>query len=219
MGLSAPGVDSRGPLTKPNSNLKQDPASVISSKSRKKVHTNAGGGVVRSVFVTACGNFGLAGSSNGRIVMWNMQSGIRRRTFDVGRLDSVTSGDLSSRAKGKGKSTDRPVTGIAVDPLNRILVAATLDGTINVSVHLLFRVTWGSIFGPKFFNFHTTKLESVLRLPSSAVSLQLQPDSGLLAVICDDMTVRLVDLETRRLVREYTGFKGRILDIVSFLIA
>lgn len=42
----------------------------------------------------------------------------------------------------------------------------------------------------------------------------LQRDSGLLAVICDDLVVRIVDIETRRTVRELKGFRGRILDVV-----
>lgn len=53
-------------------------------------------------------------------------------------------------------------------------------------------------------------------LPSTAVSILLHRDSGLLAVICDDMTVRIIDIETRRVVRELKGFHGRILDIVRF---
>jgi hypothetical protein len=67
----------------------------------------------------------------------------------------------------------------------------------------------------QFFDFHTRTLDHVLCLPSAANSLLLQPDSGLLAVTCDDLTVRLVDLETKRVVREYSGFRGRILDVVS----
>lgn len=52
-------------------------------------------------------------------------------------------------------------------------------------------------------------------LPSSVVSIVLQKESGLLAVTCDDLIVRLVDVETQRVVREMTGFRGRILDLVS----
>lgn len=54
-------------------------------------------------------------------------------------------------------------------------------------------------------------------LPSTAVSILLQRDSGLLAVVCDDVVVRIIDIETRRIVRELTGFHGRILDIVGLL--
>lgn len=70
----------------------------------------------------------------------------------------------------------------------------------------------------QFFDFHTTKLEHTLTLPSTAVSILLHRDSGLLAVICDDMVVRVVDVETRRVVRELGGFRARVLDIVSGLL-
>lgn len=54
-------------------------------------------------------------------------------------------------------------------------------------------------------------------LPSTAVSILLHRDSGLLAIVCDDMAVRIVDIETHRVVRELGGFRGRILDIVGHL--
>ena len=54
-------------------------------------------------------------------------------------------------------------------------------------------------------------------LPSAATSILLHRDSGLLAVICDDLVLRIVDIETRRIVREMKGFRGRILDVVRDL--
>ncbi len=66
----------------------------------------------------------------------------------------------------------------------------------------------------QFFDFHTTKIESEVQMPSSVTALALNRDSGLLLVVCDDLVVRLVDIETRRIVRELRGFKGRILDAV-----
>jgi hypothetical protein len=71
----------------------------------------------------------------------------------------------------------------------------------------------------QFFDFQTTKLEYTLVLPSTAPSILLHRDSGLLAIICDDMVVRIVDIETRRIVRELTGFQSRALDIVSYVTA
>lgn len=59
------------------------------------------------------------------------------------------------------------------------------------------------------------KLEYTLIIPSAIVSILLQRDSDLLAVVCDDMVVRVIDIETRRIVRELGGFRGRVLDIVS----
>ncbi|KIK59596.1 hypothetical protein GYMLUDRAFT_85896 [Collybiopsis luxurians FD-317 M1] len=149
-------------------------------------------GSAKSVCVTACGNFGLVSSSTGIIHMWNMQSGIRRRTFDIGACPPEVSGRFRAAEKD---TKERSVTGLTTDPLNTILIASTLDGTIN------------------FFDFHTAKLEHTLVLPSTAVSITLQRDSGLLAVVCDDMVVRLLDIETRTIVREFGGFRGRILDL------
>ena len=45
--------------------------------------------------------------------------------------------------------------------------------------------------------------------------MTLQRDSGLLAITCDDLIVRLLDTETHRIVREFSGFSGRVLDLVS----
>ncbi|KAJ6525623.1 Utp21 specific WD40 associated putative domain-containing protein [Mycena capillaripes] len=148
-------------------------------------------GSVKSVCVTACGNFGLASSSTGSVHMWNLQSGIKRKTFDIGPCPP----DVASRFQTGKKKEGRSVTGLASDALNTTVIASTLDGTIN------------------FFDFHTTKLEHTLTLPSTAVSILLHRDSGLLAVVCDDMVVRVVDVETRRIVRELGGFRARVLDI------
>ncbi|KAJ7063493.1 Utp21 specific WD40 associated putative domain-containing protein [Mycena amicta] len=148
-------------------------------------------GSVKSVCITACGNFGLASSSTGSVHLWNLQSGILRKTFDIGPCPV----ELMNRLQQGKRKEGRSVTGLATDPLNTTVIASTLDGTIN------------------FFDFHTTKLEQTLTLPSTAVSIMLHRDSGLLAVVCDDMVVRIVDIETRRIVRELGGFRGRILDI------
>lgn len=59
---------------------------------------------------------------------------------------------------------------------------------------------------------------AILPLESSVTALELHRDSGLLAVTCDDLAIRLVDIETRRVVRELRGFKGRILDVVRLSI-
>ncbi|KAJ7775037.1 Utp21 specific WD40 associated putative domain-containing protein [Mycena metata] len=148
-------------------------------------------GSVKAVCVTACGNFGLASSSTGSVNMWNLQSGIKRKTFDIGPCPP----DVASRFQNGKKKDGRNVTGLACDALNTTVIASTLDGTIN------------------FFDFHTTKLEHTLSLPSTAVSILLHRDSGLLAIVCDDMVVRVVDIETRRVVRELGGFRARVLDI------
>ena len=54
-----------------------------------------------------------------------------------------------------------------------------------------------------------------ISVPASITAILLQRDNGLVALTCDDLTVRIVDIETRRVVRELTGFRGRVLDLVS----
>lgn len=76
----------------------------------------------KAVCVSACGNFGLAGTSGGRIEMWNMQSGLRRKSYE-----------LPKAIKHKGPAVMN-VTGLATDALNRLVIASTLDGTINVRI-------------------------------------------------------------------------------------
>ncbi|KAL5635715.1 hypothetical protein ACGC1H_004506 [Rhizoctonia solani] len=132
-------------------------------------------GAIKAVCVSACGNFGFIGTTKGVVQAYNMQSGLKRRTYVVGK--------------------DQTVTGIATDALNRVLVASTLSGSIH------------------FFDFHTTAKLDQLDIPSTAVSIELQRDSELLAIICDDLTVRIADIETRKVVRELKGFGARVLDV------
>ncbi|KAF8809021.1 Utp21-domain-containing protein [Phlegmacium glaucopus] len=163
-----------------------------SHKSKNKGKDLGNIGSIKAVCVTACGNFALASSSAGQINMWNMQSGIQRKSYTLGPCPP----DVAARFySGTVKRSDRSMTGLATDSLNSLVIASTLDGTLN------------------FFDFQTTKLEYTLVLPSTAPSILLHRDSGLLAIICDDMVVRIVDIETRRIVRELTGFQSRILDI------
>jgi U3 small nucleolar RNA-associated protein 21 len=96
------------------------------------------------VCVSACGNFGLAASSTGVIGLWNMQSGIHRRSFDIGPAPREVLGRSihlrqSAAAAGGSKkrsSENRAISGLATDALNRVVIASTLDGTLNVSFSL-----------------------------------------------------------------------------------
>ncbi|KAI5824692.1 Utp21-domain-containing protein [Schizophyllum commune Tattone D] len=202
-----------------------------------------GEGVVKATALTACGTFALAGGAGGVVRMWNAQSGVLRRVFKVGDLgnkgDTGATGSSGLGAASSSSSTryrkqsDRTITGIATDALNTVLVASTLDGTIN------------------FFDFHTADLLHTLTItplsqsttssnsasstsfatastshasytsnpytpsptPPAITALHLHRDSGLLAVPCDDLAVRVVDLETRAVVRVLRGFGGRIMDV------
>jgi hypothetical protein len=78
------------------------------------------------VHVSACGNFGFAASSKGVVAAWNLQSGIKRKTFTL----PPPPADCAPMFRDGKK--DRVVVGIACDALNRVVVVATMDGTINV---------------------------------------------------------------------------------------
>jgi U3 small nucleolar RNA-associated protein 21 len=68
--------------------------------------------------------------------MWNMQSGIKRRTFKLGVCPPEGANRIHSNNSENEK--ERSVVGIAVDPLNVTVVLCTMDGTVNVrsSFHL-----------------------------------------------------------------------------------
>jgi U3 small nucleolar RNA-associated protein 21 len=64
--------------------------------------------------------------------MWNMQSGLKRKKFDAGPCPPGVSSRFNIRAVSKKQTECRSVTGLATDALNRLAIASTLDGTINV---------------------------------------------------------------------------------------
>lgn len=84
--------------------------------------------IAQAVCVTACGNFGIVSSSTGAIRMYNMQSGIYRKTFDIGPCPAR----VPNRSSTSRRKAERCVTGLASDALDRTVIASTLDGTVNV---------------------------------------------------------------------------------------
>jgi len=68
------------------------------------------GGIVKSVCISHCGNFGLVGSANGGIGVFNLQSGIPRKRYVLHK---------------------KSVTGLAIDGMNRRMVSCGLDGLIG----------------------------------------------------------------------------------------
>ena len=67
------------------------------------------------------------------IQAWNMQSGIRRKTYTIGPPPPEIAARFHSSEK------ERPVNGLATDSLNKLLIASTYDGTINASEYPLLR--------------------------------------------------------------------------------
>lgn len=170
----------------------------LSASAQRKIIAEA-----RTACVSACGNFGLIGNSEGLVEVYNMQSYAHRRTFDTRPLDPMgpakakefPAGSRKAQAALNARVKGSAVTGVATDALNRFVIISTMDG----------KLSW--------YDFTSTELLHRTTISTSGISsIQLHRDSNLLLVISDDLVVRLVDIETRRVVREFVGFRGRILD-------
>jgi U3 small nucleolar RNA-associated protein 21 len=66
--------------------------------------------------------------------MWNMQSGAHRKSFKIGPCPEGVHTKYR-RPPGKQRNEERSVTGLATDSLNKVAIASTLDGTVNVRAH------------------------------------------------------------------------------------
>ncbi|KAI9595640.1 Utp21 specific WD40 associated putative domain-containing protein [Syncephalis fuscata] len=133
---------------------------------------------IKSVTLSACGNFVFFGLTSGAIEMYNTQSGIFRRalTGDHGHKKSVTS--------------------IASDSINHSIYSTSLDGTV------------------KFWSFSTGELQYTLPIESPITGMCINRENELLVIASDDLCLRVIDAQTRRVVREFHGHTNRITDFV-----
>jgi U3 small nucleolar RNA-associated protein 21 len=155
---------------------------------------------VSAVAMTACGTFAIIGSTGGGIDMYNLQSGIHRQRFPpklspsqakLLRLREVQANDGTHVAR---KHHDT-VTGIVIDVLNQTVVSCSLDGSI------------------RFWDFATGLENERLVLGTCApVALRYNATSGLASFACDDLCIRILDIETKKIVRELWGCVGQIYD-------
>lgn len=139
--------------------------------------------------------------------MFNLQSGIHRQRFpsaltprQAQKLKSMhASGDFdptSQRfATGEGKHK-KAISGLMIDALNRTVISCGLDGKI------------------KFWDFLTGCLQDEIDwYPTAAIiSSQHYRPNDLIALNCDDLAIRVVDAETKKLIRELWGCAGQVSD-------
>jgi U3 small nucleolar RNA-associated protein 21 len=169
------------------------------------------GGNVSSVAISPCGTFALVGSELGSMDMFNLQSGQHRQHFPakltpaqarklkiqkLNGLDDIPANITLKRfSGGQGKHT-KAVTGMIVDSMNRTIVSCSLDGKV------------------KFWDFSSGNLVDELDwYPMSAVTgIRYHAPSDLIALACNDMSLRVVDIETKKTVREFWGCKQGIND-------
>jgi U3 small nucleolar RNA-associated protein 21 len=139
---------------------------------------------VKAVNISHCGNFGMIGSAGGLIDMYNMQSGLHKRTF--GHRDARHS---------------KAVTGIVSDNTNRYVISISLDQTL------------------RFWDFQTGRLIYTMSFSSPITLVSIHKPSELLAIACDDLSIKVVDMDTRKVVREFVGHTNRITDFCFSLDA
>ncbi|KAF2687199.1 Utp21-domain-containing protein [Lentithecium fluviatile CBS 122367] len=158
---------------------------------------------VKSVTMSPCGTFALVGSVGGAIDMYNLQSGQHRQRFPARlspaeakrmKLQQLQSEDATAVAippgspkftKGQGRHKGA-VTGLAVDGLNHVVISCGGDGKV------------------KFWDFATGILQHEIDWYPMAkiIGLRHHRNSDLIALSCDDGSIRVVDIETKKLVRE-----------------
>lgn len=171
------------------------------------------GSNVSTVSISSCGTFAVVGSVNGSIDMYNLQSGLHRQRYpsrltpaqarlvkiqQLKQLDDVTQLQMRNEHKftpGTGRHT-RAVTGIVIDSMNKTVISCSLDGTI------------------KFWDFLTGNLvDEIDWAPMTGVTgCRYHPTSDLIAFSCDDHSIRVVDIETKKTIREFWGCQGNIND-------
>lgn len=87
------------------------------------------------------------------------------------------------------------VTGLAADGCNRYLVSGGLDGLLKV------------------WNLKSRNLIRELPLGTKVSKLTFHPSTCLVAVACDDLSIRVCDIESGSIVRRFKGHVDRITDL------
>ncbi|XP_077398724.1 WD repeat-containing protein 36-like [Vanacampus margaritifer] len=114
-----------------------------------------------------------------------------------GRVDvyNLQSG-LHRGCYGDGqKAHSGAVRGVASDALNQLTLTAASDWLL------------------KFWRFKSRKQEEQMKLNAAPASMKLHRDSGMLALALDDLTLLIVDVETKRVVRKFAGHHGNTNDM------
>uniref|UniRef100_A0A8B9IRW6 WD repeat domain 36 n=1 Tax=Amazona collaria TaxID=241587 RepID=A0A8B9IRW6_9PSIT len=96
---------------------------------------------------------------------------------------------------GEERAHEGAIRGVAVDGLNQLTITAGSEGLI------------------KFWKFKTKDLVYSTDLPCVPSGILLHRDSGILGIAFDDFSISVLDIETRKIVRTFSGHHGRINDM------
>ncbi|KZM26977.1 rRNA processing [Ascochyta rabiei] len=130
---------------------------------------------VKSVAISPCARLTPAEAKKHKLHQLRLEESTALETDDAPK----------TFARGQGKHRGA-VTGLAIDSLNRTVISCSDDGKV------------------KFWSFATgTLLHEIDWHPMVKIlSLRYHPNSDLIALSCDDGSLRILDATTRKLVRE-----------------
>ncbi|XP_054570984.1 WD repeat-containing protein 36 isoform X3 [Eptesicus fuscus] len=117
--------------------------------------------------------------------------GLSSGTVDVYNMQS----GLHRGRFGEDQAHKGSVRGVAVDGLNQLTITTGSEGLL------------------KFWNFKNKILIHSMNLDSSPNMMLLHRDSGILGLALDDFSINVLDIETRKIVREFSGHQGQINDM------
>ncbi|CAD6498770.1 BgTH12-04430 [Blumeria graminis f. sp. triticale] len=179
-------------------------------KAGRWIFETGDGSNVTSVTISPCGTFAVIGSELGIIDTFNLQSGLHRQRYPAKLSQSQAKKlqlELSIINQGNGNGSKqrfraglgkhkKAVTGLVVDSLGRGIISCSLDGKV------------------KFWDFQSGQLVHELECcPSTAISgMRYHNPSDLIALSCDDLAIRVVDIETKKFIRELWGNSERVND-------
>ena len=118
--------------------------------------------------------------------------------YNSGHVDkfNIQSGiHRGSYNHGEHPAHKNPVRGVVTDGLNQQTVTADSLGII------------------KFWRFKSGQLLSKLELNSDLSFIRLNRDSGLMGVAMENFSIRVIDIDTRVVVRQFPGHTGVITDM------
>ncbi|KAL9109926.1 MAG: hypothetical protein Q9227_005449 [Pyrenula ochraceoflavens] len=153
-----------------------------------------------SIAISPCGTFAFLGSQGGSLNMFNLQSGLLRLRFPPSLTPAQKKRlraqyDEEQEHEPLRKAHKGAITGIVIESLNRFVISSSLDGSVRV------------------WDFGTGKLVTEMQPSTSPVTgLRYNPTSDLVSISSDDLCIRLLDIETKRIVRELWGCSGQIYD-------
>lgn len=192
--------------------------------------TNAS--VVKSVLISACGNFGFLGHANGRIDSFHMQSGTFKATYgsnhlpDDGRPQpnaSFVTKDLQSKninikrkaakeAAAQAANGTAPTSSAPMPPQNlghtSSVTGLAVDG---LNKQLVSCSLDGSII---FWDFRRRNVLARLQLDSPISKMAYSKENDLLAVMTDNLVLHVIDAMTHTTVRRFMQHTSPLTDLV-----